>query len=294
MVGMHTIQQNGVPNNTSPQSVPPPTYADLRLSKQHELFCAQDWYQKVLEHHISRLNIIPKCCYLDVGSGTGCATSLLAERLKPGGIIIGIEPSEGLVRCASQNAEGDPCLKYKIGRAEEITSIGRDHEVEGVVSFNTVHLLSSRERFYQDVRSLLPNGGTLSFCTGYHSRGMSEPDRENILQALFNAYTTGLQMVRTLMPHSIRASAHTTSRTQNLELSRTEYELKRSGFASVHIDLQPITMPAASFAEFLTLPGSQLLPASIPLEQQKKVILEALQERGIAEVSRAWLHVYAQ
>jgi hypothetical protein len=53
-------------------------------------------------------------------------------------------------------------------------------------------------------------------------------------------------------------------------------------------------MPAASFAEFLTLPGSQLLPASIPLEQQKKVILEALQERGIAEVSRAWLHVYAQ
>lgn len=294
MVGTPTMKQAAAPVDSATCGHSTPSYADLTLSNRHELFCSQAWYQKVLQHHLTKLTINPNDFYLDVGSGTGRGTQLIAERLKPGGMIIGIEPSEGLVRCASKNAERNDLVKYRVGRAEDITALHFNREVSGVISFNTVHLLSSREEFYRDARSLLKSGGTLSFCTGYHSRGMSDDDRVNVLEALFNAYTKGLQMVRAFGQHSMKNPTVPSARPQNLELSTTECELTRAGFNSVTLDLQPITVPASSFAEFLTLPGSSFLPASIPLDEQKELILDALQKRDIIEVSRYWLHVYAE
>jgi SAM-dependent methyltransferase len=291
---VHTTHQSRAPEGSAPYVDTAPSWADVKLSNRHQIFCAQEWYQGVLQHHIRKLTITPTDYYLDVGSGTGCGTELISDRLRPGGLIVGIEPSEGLVRCATKKAEGDGRIKYKVGRAEDISAMSDDRKVNGIVSFNTVHLLSSREQFYRAAQELLTKDGTLSFCTGYHTRGMSEVDRGNVLNALFEAFTIGKERVRAWKEISPQRKVNELFRPQYLELANIELELRRSGFSTVNSELQLVTVPASSFAEFLTLPGWELLPKLLPLEQQREIILTSLERHGIEEVSRTWLHVYAE
>ena len=75
----------------------------------------------------------PTSKVLDVGSGSGYLTHVLANLIEPGGKVIGVDHIQGLVDLANQNmkksAEGNELLKS--GRVQFIKADGRKGWSEG-------------------------------------------------------------------------------------------------------------------------------------------------------------------
>jgi len=95
----------------------------------------------------------------DLGCGTGSALLILAKRF-PNSTFIGVDQSRSALGTAEarRDAQGLTNVTFEWGELEGEFEIG---EQDLVIAANTVHDLSSPQRFFERVRSILSPGGLL-------------------------------------------------------------------------------------------------------------------------------------
>jgi SAM-dependent methyltransferase len=232
--------------------------------------------------------------FIEVGSGSGTGTAVLAQRAPEGSTVVAIDNSDVMIDLARRQFEVEP---LPAGVSVNFVACGL-HEAaqhlpkpfDGVVAFNTVHLIGPMQETLQQLSLLVKPGGFVAFCSGYTTRSISTTD--------------GLQMLRMLQ--TIRNKAGTDAdpkqdecsyncvheiRVKHLESNMQEANLKLAALAWESVELC-----AHSLVEFFSVPG--MLGGRIPRHLSKStvrgIVREAVDACGITSISRKWLFVVAQ
>ena len=113
---------------------------------------------------VERLALEDGARVLDVGCGTGRLTRWIAERLGPGGSVVGIDPLEERIRIA--RAHGGPA-RFEVGRAEALDAF-EDASFDAVCMSSVLHWVSDQAKALAEMRRVLRSGGRLGVTTIPH------------------------------------------------------------------------------------------------------------------------------
>lgn len=94
---------------------------------------------------------------LDLGCGDGANTALVAERL-PGGVVIGIDASKGMLEAAKPRQKAN--LRFAL---MDIDTLSFVDEFDAVISNATLHWIKDHRRLLQNVHRALRPGGIVRF-----------------------------------------------------------------------------------------------------------------------------------
>lgn len=111
---------------------------------------------------------------LDVGCGTGLLAAWIAQRVQPGGEVIGIDPLPLRVQRA---AGKHPALHTRVGRAEDLSAFG-DAGFDAVVLNSVLHWVADQPRALAEARRVLKPGGRIAV----NSADPDRPHQSNALQ----------------------------------------------------------------------------------------------------------------
>lgn len=95
---------------------------------------------------------------LDLGCGDGAITSNLAS-LVPGGSVLGIDASQGMIKTAKETHQQDN-LKFEL---LDINSINFKNEFDIIISNATLHWVKDHKQLLSNVHDALKNNGTVRF-----------------------------------------------------------------------------------------------------------------------------------
>lgn len=150
------------------------------------------WFGKVLrlgplrERAVEALGDVRGATVLDVGCGTGANLSLLVERVGPGGRIIGVDYSEGMLSKARQKVEryGWETVSLRRGDAAELGVVSEP--VDAVLSTYCLGIVHDLPRALARILDLLVPGGRLAVLDFHKTR----PDRGalRLLSPLYRCY----------------------------------------------------------------------------------------------------------
>lgn len=117
---------------------------------------------------------------VDLGCGTGALTRALAARVRPGGLVTGIDPSEEMIAFASRSAT--PAIRYAVNSAEALPF--PDASVQVVATALAMHHIDADQRpmaVAEAFRVLMPGGRLLVVDL--------QPPRQRIARRLVDALT---------------------------------------------------------------------------------------------------------
>ena len=127
-------------------------------------------YAEHMTRYVAAQELVAGKVVLDIASGSGYGTQLLAKKAKK---VYGVDVDEQSVRYASENFGGRN-IEYKVGNAESIP-LG-DQSVDVVVTFETIEHVKNYRKFIDEIRRILkPDGlaiistpNDLEFAEGNH------------------------------------------------------------------------------------------------------------------------------
>ncbi|MFA6001106.1 MAG: arsenite methyltransferase [Thermoleophilia bacterium] len=99
---------------------------------------------------------------LDLGSGAGFDCFLAADRVGPGGRIIGIDMTPEMIGRAKENAAKSNVsnVEFRLGRIEELPV--EDNSVDVVISNCVINLSADKPRVFQELYRVLKPGGRIA------------------------------------------------------------------------------------------------------------------------------------
>ena len=97
---------------------------------------------------------------LDVASGTGKVAADLHKRAQPGGRVLGIDISPGMIEIAQRQYAGRPGLEYAVGDALALPTEDGSFDV-ATIAFGMRNLPDYRRGFGEMARSVRPGGRVL-------------------------------------------------------------------------------------------------------------------------------------
>ncbi len=109
-----------------------------------------------------RLAIGPGDRVLDVGCGTGRLARHLAERVGPGGKVVGIDPLPERIALARAHAGG--VVSFEVGQAEDLAAFA-DASFDAVSLSAVFHWINDRPRALREIRRVLRAGGRVGLTT---------------------------------------------------------------------------------------------------------------------------------
>ena len=106
--------------------------------------------------------IRPGMTVLDLGSGAGFDALLAADRVGPGGRVIGVDMTSEMVSQARKNAaaRGAANVEFRAGRLEALPV--DDASVDLVLSNCVINLVPDKERVFTEIARVLRPGGTIA------------------------------------------------------------------------------------------------------------------------------------
>lgn len=115
------------------------------------------WSRKVAPAFLSWLDVAPGKVWLDVGCGTGALCAAIADRYAPARLV-GVEPSEGFLKLATQHLAGR--AELHIGSAASVPL--QDAEVDAVVSGLVLNFVPDVPRALAEMRRVAKPGGLIA------------------------------------------------------------------------------------------------------------------------------------
>jgi arsenite methyltransferase len=104
----------------------------------------------------------PGQCVLDLGSGAGLDLLIAAEKVGPGGKVIGIDMTDPMIEAARAAAAraGHTNIEVRKGLIEELPV--EDASVDWVISNCVINLSPDKDRVFREIHRVLKPGGRLS------------------------------------------------------------------------------------------------------------------------------------
>jgi arsenite methyltransferase len=111
---------------------------------------------------VDRLAVKPGDCVLDVGCGTGRLAGWIAERVAPGGRVVGIDPLPDRIAIARTRAPAE--VSFDVGQAEDLSAFGSE-TFDAVCMSAVFHWVPDKRKALAEARRVLRDGGRLGVTT---------------------------------------------------------------------------------------------------------------------------------
>jgi SAM-dependent methyltransferase len=234
----------------------------------------------------------PHGLLIDVGSGTGEGTLRLAQHVGSDSHILGIDPSVVQTEFAGMRIPPEAQVKFSPYSVEE--AVDRFPGVfDGVVAFNSIHLLGKTQKALAQLASLVNPGGFVAFCTGYTTESMSFTEKRSAAE-MFEV----MQNLAAEFGHTMDAASRESDgqRIRSVRMKALPGLLEAAGLDPGAIVRRTVAIPAESLVDFLALPGmaASFLPKSLSTEEVRQIISQAIEQCNITSVSRTWCFVVAK
>jgi len=99
---------------------------------------------------------------LDIGSGAGIDCLIAAEKVGPGGRVIGLDMTPAMIEKARENARKAEAnnVEFRLGEAESMPV--DDASVDWVISNCVINLAPNKQKVFKEVARVLRSGGRVS------------------------------------------------------------------------------------------------------------------------------------
>jgi len=112
---------------------------------------------------VERLAVGPGQRVLDVGCGTGRLARWIAERVSPGGTVVGVDPLPERIAIAREHA-GGASVTFETGQAEDLRAFDAA-SFDAVAMSAVFHWIEDRRKALAEIRRVLRPGGRLGVTT---------------------------------------------------------------------------------------------------------------------------------
>jgi ubiquinone/menaquinone biosynthesis C-methylase UbiE len=257
----------------------------------YERFSQAYWYRAVIRDLIDLLPLKPSSTLIDIGCGTGVGTFLLSQRVDRNSQILGVDPSNIQIDFAQRSASSKPNIQFHPLSASEAAIRYRD-AFDGVISFNSIHLLGPLQIALKELSAMMKPGGFVALCTAYHTHSTNSEQAyraaefvEAIMRIGRNFY--GELLDRTQPGHGLAY--------HSINMDELSYLLSRAGLVTQSSKLVEVSIPDSSLVDFMALPGmiDSFLPEGLSRFEIEALVRHALLETEITTLSRKWLYVVA-
>lgn len=227
---------------------------------------------------VDRLGLAVGARVLDVGCGTGRLTRWLAERVGPGGAVVGVDPLEHRLRVARAHAGR---ARFEVARAEDLSAF-EDASFDAVCLSSVLHWVADKPRALAEVRRVLRPDGRVGVTTLPQELSPSGTLAQ-VLQPLLRRPPYAERLDRT---RSGRGATSTELVSLVLESGLELLELHVTQTVSVHAS-------GEAFVQFAEASAFGNLLAAVPLPRRPALradLVAALEQRRTADgvVVRGW------
>ncbi len=123
------------------------------------------YWEVIGRRTVDRLQLRPGFTVLDVGCGTGASALPAAERVDPGGRVLGVDLAEKLLDLARAKAAKHKLQNVEF-RQDDMTALGfPDGNFDAVVSVFSVFFVSDMEGLVRELWRMVKPGGKLAITT---------------------------------------------------------------------------------------------------------------------------------
>lgn len=278
----------------------------IETSQEHEIFSYEPFTQHTFYKEINR-NLVERAVaalptgkslnIVDLGSGTGAITQMVAEALQKRGMeatLIGVEPSADAITRARQRLAGVGMeVRFVQGDSSDLAKLGLS--LDALFFCNAIHLVPDKDQAIQQIAEVLAPGGLFAFNSSFFT----------------GAYTAGSETYYRLWTR--RAIGWLRREHPEVKLSRDEKALamqwlsqdeyiallQKHGLGVLSCSLDEAHMDLHSWQDighywlFIegALPGAPLAAGAEALRQGA---IEAFQELGLPYVPRNWLQIVSR
>ncbi len=231
---------------------------------------------------------------VDLGSGTGSGSFLVARALGSTGKVIGVDLSESMAIQAqgriSDSFRG--IVEFRAGDALKFRELVPENP-NAVVLFNSIHLMGDSSLLAKEVSAKLAPGQLFGFNTTFTKESVP-PESMRVYLAIADKAKVSLEKSFPDAPPVSRKRLRT--------LSQREYRdlIEQAGFAIVEEETRTVPLTTAALRDFVQVPvvADQLLPFDIPLADRQKIlsdaVTEAMAELGLQTLPRNWFFLVAK
>jgi len=110
---------------------------------------------------VERLGLKAGDRVLDVGCGTGRLARWIAERVAPGGVVVGIDPLVERVTIARARSAG---ISFEVGQAEDLSAFASE-SFDAMCMSAVFHWVNDKPKALNEARRVLRAGGRLGVTT---------------------------------------------------------------------------------------------------------------------------------
>jgi ubiquinone/menaquinone biosynthesis C-methylase UbiE len=126
-------------------------------------YARSDWHQRCAERLVELCPVSPGARVLDAGTGTGFAALAAARRVGPGGSVLGVDVSPGMLREASAAVNASGLSNVELLEANVLHLPQYPSETFDVVTCSTGLLYMPVAEALREWRRLLKPGGLVAF-----------------------------------------------------------------------------------------------------------------------------------
>lgn len=153
---------------------------------------ADESFQAYKRHSFALMNVQPGQRILDVGCGTGEDAVVLARLVAPGGRVIGVDGSRGMIATARLRAEGCGLpVEFQVGDAHRLAFADDSFDASRADRI-FMHLDSPADALREMIRVTRRGGPVLVYEVDFETVAVDMPDRA-LTRKLLNIYCDGFR-----------------------------------------------------------------------------------------------------
>jgi ubiquinone/menaquinone biosynthesis C-methylase UbiE len=153
---------------------------------------ADESFQAYKQHSFALLELQAGQRVLDVGCGTGADARAMAQRVAPGGGVVGVDGSQHVIATARQRAEGCALpLEFQVGDIHNLPFADDSFDASRADRV-FMHLDSPRRALREMLRVTRPGGRVLVYEVDFETLTLDLPDRERT-RKIVNVWCDGFR-----------------------------------------------------------------------------------------------------